>query len=72
VKRDLEVPMITLATAHPAKFPDAIAKAIGRQPAVPASVAHQAGLPERINRVPGDVAEIAKLIEARTTRRRSV
>ncbi len=72
VKRDPEVPMITLATAHPAKFPDAIARAIGRPPAVPAAVARQAGLPERINRVSSDVAEIAKLIEARTAGRRSV
>ncbi len=72
VKRDPEVPMITLATAHPAKFPDAIAKAIGRPPAVPELVARQSELPERINRVPGDIAKIAELIEAKAVRRRSV
>jgi threonine synthase len=72
VKRDADVPMVTLATAHPAKFPGAIAAAIGRPPAVPETVARQAALPERINRVPGDARKIAELIEERAARRRSI
>ena len=71
VAREPGVPMITLATAHPAKFPDAIHRAVGRLPAVPESVARQAALPERINRVPGDVAGIAAFIEARVGARRT-
>jgi threonine synthase len=42
-----DVPMICLATAHPAKFPDAVFKAIGRNPDRPASLN---GLEERPRR----------------------
>ncbi|MHB8709489.1 MAG: threonine synthase [Desulfuromonadales bacterium] len=42
-----EVPMVCLATAHPAKFPDAVFKAIGRNPDRPASLD---GLEERQKR----------------------
>lgn len=66
VARDPDVPMITLATAHPAKFPDAIMRAVGHPPPVPDSVARQSQLPERINHVPADVVAIAAFIEART------
>ena len=69
VGRDASVPMITLATAHPAKFPDAIRKAVGHPPATPDTVALQAALPERINRVPAEAAAIAAFIEARAGRR---
>jgi threonine synthase len=71
IAREPDVPMITLATAHPAKFPDAIVKAIGRAPAVPDSVARQAALPERINRVPADAKKIAEFIEANAAERRT-
>ncbi len=40
----LEGPMVCLATAHPAKFPDAVRKAIGREPERPESMR---GLEER-------------------------
>lgn len=42
--RDPATPMIALGTAHPAKFPDAVAKATGQHPALPA---HLADLMER-------------------------
>jgi threonine synthase len=43
-----DIPRITLATAHPAKFPDAIARALpGRSPGLPA---HLADLHERHER----------------------
>ena len=32
---DTQVPMVSLATAHPAKFPEAVARAIGRAPVRP-------------------------------------
>ncbi len=66
VARDPDVPMITLAAAHPAKFPDAIMRAVGHPPPVPESVVRQGQLPERIEHVPADVAAIAAFIEART------
>jgi threonine synthase len=61
-------PMITLATAHPAKFPDAVERASGIRPALPP---HMAGLfdkPERMTPVPNDLQALQALIRERTTR----
>ena len=41
-------PMITLATAHPAKFPDAVTKACGYHPQLPD---HLGGLFEREEKI---------------------
>ncbi|MFO1069338.1 MAG: threonine synthase [Geminicoccaceae bacterium] len=41
------VPMVTLATAHPAKFPDAVEAAAGVRPALPPHMAGLFDLPER-------------------------
>jgi threonine synthase len=46
--RDPNVPMITLATAHPAKFPDAVEKASGRHPDLPPRMADLFDRPERL------------------------
>ncbi|HEY1753537.1 MAG TPA: threonine synthase [Caulobacteraceae bacterium] len=56
---DPATPLVTLATAHPAKFPEAVAAAAGVAPPVPASVARMAQLPERIQTIAADV-EAAK------------
>jgi threonine synthase len=45
--RDQGVPMVCLATAHPAKFPDTVARAVGRPPEPPAVLADLAGKPSR-------------------------
>ena len=71
VARAAGEPMITLATAHPAKFPDAIDDALGQPPAVPESIAWQAARPERISRVPADARRIAEFIEANASERRT-
>lgn len=42
------VPALVLATAHPAKFPDAVIEATGRRPAVPASLERFAEAPKRV------------------------
>ena len=42
-------PMVILSTAHPAKFPDAVAKAIGRPPQVPPPLARLQNLPEKLD-----------------------
>jgi threonine synthase len=62
------VPMITLATAHPAKFPDAVAAAAGLRPALPARMADLLDRPERLTRVPNDLAALQRLIRERTGR----
>ncbi len=59
-------PMITLATAHPAKFPDAVEAAIGLRPALPPRMADLYDRPERLTRVPNDLGAIQSLIRERT------
>jgi threonine synthase len=61
------VPMVTLATAHPAKFPDAVERAIGRRPDLPARMAGLFDLPERITRVENDAEALKSLILERRT-----
>ncbi|WP_134727122.1 threonine synthase [Paracoccus luteus] len=60
-------PMITLATAHPAKFPDAVEQAIGIRPALPPHMARLGELPERVTRVENDSAALKSLILERRT-----
>jgi len=59
------VPMVTLATAHPAKFPDAVEQATGLRPALPARMADLFDRPERVTRVPNDLAALKALIRDR-------
>lgn len=47
------VPMISLATAHPAKFPDAVQAATGLRPALPTRLADLMDRHERVVRLPG-------------------
>ncbi len=59
-------PMITLATAHPAKFPDAVEQATGIRPALPPRMAGLMDRPERMTKVANDLAAIETLIRERT------
>jgi threonine synthase len=58
-------PMITLATAHPAKFPAAVEAACGVVPELPAHMADLAQKPERVTRVPNDLAALKALVHER-------
>jgi threonine synthase len=62
------VPMITLATAHPAKFPDAVEAATGLRPGLPPRMADLFDRPERVTRVPNDLAALQTLIRERIAR----
>jgi threonine synthase len=62
------VPMITLATAHPAKFPDAVEAAMGTRPLLPPRLADLYDREERLTRVPNDLAALQTLIRERTGR----
>jgi threonine synthase len=59
---DPAVPMVVLATAHPAKFPDAVEAACGIRPALPARMADLFDRPERVTYVGNDLAAIEKFI----------
>ncbi|MBB1490420.1 threonine synthase [Paracoccus sp. MC1854] len=56
------VPMITLATAHPAKFPDAVEQAVGIRPPLPPHMGRLFDLPERVTRVENDNEALKSLI----------
>ncbi len=59
-----EVPVVTLATAHPAKFPEAVERATGHRPALPARVGDLFERAERCADLPGDYAAIADYVAA--------
>jgi threonine synthase len=59
---DPAVPMVALATAHPAKFPEAVEAACGFRPPLPDWLADLGGRPERITRLPADQAAVEKFI----------
>ncbi|MFG6081672.1 threonine synthase [Paracoccus litorisediminis] len=61
------VPMISLSTAHPAKFPDAVEAAIGIRPDLPKHMADLFDRDERITRVENNPEKIKSLILERRT-----
>ena len=58
-------PMVVLATAHPAKFPEAVKNASGSHPSLPNYLADLMSREERINILANDVALIKGFIEKR-------
>ena len=61
-----EAPMVTLATAHAAKFPDAVREAIGREPNVPPRLAGLMTRDERYDVLPNDLHAVQGYIRERT------
>lgn len=57
------VPMITLATAHPAKFPDAVEAASGIRPALPPRMADLFDRDERVTRIANDLGALKSHIK---------
>jgi threonine synthase len=60
-----EHPVVTMATAHPAKFPDAVQRATGVRPTLPDHLADLFDRPEHIGRLPDDLAVVEDFV-ART------
>ena len=58
------VPAIVMATAHPAKFPDAIERATGLHPALPPRLADLFDRPERFTVLPNDIAAVETQVRA--------
>ncbi len=58
--------MVTLATAHPAKFPDAVEKASGIRPALPARVGDLMQREERFSVLANNQQELENFISSRT------
>ena len=62
-------PIVALACAHPAKFPDAVERATGIRPELPAALADLFERKERFTVLPNDKGEAARYIRAHTRRR---
>ena len=62
-KAGRDAPLVALATAHPAKFPEAVERATGIAPALPPPLADLHERPERSERVPADADAVRHLVE---------
>jgi threonine synthase len=60
---DAATPLVVLATAHPAKFPEAVRRATGRSPSLPPRLTDLLQRPERFIVLPNDLAEVQAHIE---------
>jgi len=61
---DPAIPVVTLATAHPAKFTDAVEQATGLRPVLPTRVGDLFEREERLTALPGDYAAVADYVAA--------
>ena len=64
-ERKSGVPVVALATAHPAKFPDAVEQASGVHVELPKRMADIGEKPERIRRAANDLEELKSVIKER-------
>ncbi|GAA0275209.1 threonine synthase [Alteraurantiacibacter aestuarii] len=64
---DPSVPIVTLATAHPAKFPDAVERATGMRPHLPSRIGNLFDRQEAVVELPGDYDAVASFVAERAT-----
>ena len=63
----VEVPIVTLATAHPAKFRDAVERATGQRPALPARCGDLFDRKEQFDTLPGDYEQVREYVLSRSS-----
>ena len=63
-RRRADVPMVALACAHPAKFPEAVAEATGRRPELPARLGDLLQRPERRPKLANDLGAVEEYVRA--------
>jgi threonine synthase len=61
---DPATPVLALSTAHPAKFPQAVKRAIGRTAPLPGHLAHLMEAKERMTRLPNDQKAVEDFVRA--------
>ncbi|WP_120716101.1 threonine synthase [Tsuneonella amylolytica] len=66
---DPAIPIVTLATAHPAKFPEAVERATGHRPHLPSRVGDLFVREERFAELPGDYDAVRDWIAEHATPR---
>ncbi|WP_439550463.1 threonine synthase [Falsiroseomonas sp.] len=65
---DPAIPVIVAATAHPAKFPDAVRQATGVEAPLPPRLADLYDRPERFTRLPNDLGQVESFVRAHIRR----
>ncbi|WP_149538486.1 threonine synthase [Siccirubricoccus phaeus] len=65
---DHAIPVVVAATAHPAKFPDAVEQATGHRPPLPARLADLYEREERFSLLPADLAQVEGFVRAHARR----
>ena len=63
------IPVVALATAHAAKFPDALFAITGERPQLPPRLARLMCAPERVSVLPNDLAVIERFVEDRVAQK---
>ncbi|WP_336986997.1 threonine synthase [Altererythrobacter aquiaggeris] len=69
IERDANVPVVTLATAHPAKFRDAVERSTGQRPSLPSRVGELFEREERFTTLSGDYDAIVSFVTQHATPR---
>ena len=64
-RADPALPLVVLATAHPAKFPEAVESAVGFRPEPPPRLAAVMDRPERVTVLPNDIVAVERFIAGR-------
>lgn len=62
-----DIPIITLATAHPGKFRDAVERATGQRPQLPARAQGLFDRQEKFDRLPNDLAVVQNYLRERAS-----
>jgi threonine synthase len=65
---DPSIPIVVAATAHPAKFPDAVKRATGITPPLPARLADLYQRPERLTRLGAELDAVESFVRAHARR----
>ena len=64
VSMDRDLSVVSLACAHPAKFPDAVQKATGASPKLPVHLKDLLTRKERLTVLPNSIPKVSKYIAA--------
>lgn len=67
LKDNIDGPIVSLACAHPAKFPDAAQQATGEYPNLPDHLAHLFDLEEHVHVLPNDLKTVKSFINTHQT-----
>ncbi len=65
---DPSVPLVVLACAHPAKFPDAVEKATGIRPELPERLREMMQKPEFVTPIPHDLAKVQAFVRGKVAK----